>query len=82
MPMTASVRSLKGVGEKRAALYEKLGIRTLWDLVSHYPRGYEDWSNPCLISEAQAGVHISIIYGDYFYAEALLKLLGSDFLPW
>ena len=56
MPMTASVRSLKGVGEKRAALYEKLGIRTLWDLVSHYPRGYEDWSNPCLISEAQAGV--------------------------
>ena len=28
------------------------------------------------------GVHISIIYGDYFYTEALIKLLGSDFLPW
>ncbi len=27
-------------------------------------------------------VHESIIYGDYFYTEALLKLLGSDFLPW
>ena len=56
MPMNQSVRTLKGVGEKRAAQYEKLGIRTLWDLVSHYPRGYEDWSHPCLISEAQAGV--------------------------
>ena len=28
------------------------------------------------------GIHISIIYGDYFYTEAILKLLGSDFLPW
>lgn len=24
----------------------------------------------------------SIIYGDYFYAEAILKLKGSEFLPW
>ena len=31
---------------------------------------------------AKNGVHISIIYGDYFYTEAILKLLGSDFLPW
>lgn len=30
----------------------------------------------------KAGVHISIIYGDYFFAEALLKLLGADFFPW
>ena len=30
----------------------------------------------------KAGVHISIIYGDYFYTEAILKLMGSDFLPW
>ena len=29
-----------------------------------------------------SGVHISIIYGDYFYTEAILKLLGSEFLPW
>ncbi len=28
------------------------------------------------------GIHISIIYGDYFYTEAVLKLLGSEFLPW
>lgn len=28
------------------------------------------------------GLHIPIIYGDYFFAEAILKLTGSDFLPW
>lgn len=28
------------------------------------------------------GVHIPIIYGDFFYVEALLKLKGSDFLIW
>ena len=30
----------------------------------------------------KAGVHISIIYGDFFFTEAVLKLMGSDFLPW
>ncbi len=28
------------------------------------------------------GLHIPIIYGDFFFAEAMLKLRGSDFLPW
>ena len=26
--------------------------------------------------------HINIIYGDYYFTEAILKLKGSDFLPW
>ncbi len=30
----------------------------------------------------EAQVHISIIYGDYFFTEAILKLLGEEFLPW
>jgi unsaturated chondroitin disaccharide hydrolase len=30
----------------------------------------------------QAGIHISIIYADFFYTEAVLKLLGSEFTPW
>ena len=55
MPLNASIRQLKGVGEKRAALYEKMGIRTLWDLLGHYPRAYEDWSHPVLIRDAVPG---------------------------
>ena len=29
-----------------------------------------------------SGLHISIIYADFFYTEAILKLLGSEFNPW
>ncbi|MBO5240540.1 MAG: glycoside hydrolase family 88 protein [Clostridia bacterium] len=28
------------------------------------------------------GIHMPIIYGDYFFAEAILKLKGTDFLAW
>lgn len=27
-------------------------------------------------------LHVNIIYGDYFFAEAMLKLKGTDFLAW
>ena len=37
---------------------------------------------PCDGDLKKAGVHISIIYGDYFYTEAILKLLGAEFFPW
>jgi ATP-dependent DNA helicase RecG len=36
------VQYLKGVGPRRAALLGKLGIRTLYDLVNHYPGRYYD----------------------------------------
>jgi unsaturated chondroitin disaccharide hydrolase len=37
---------------------------------------------PGVYTEKQAGVHISIIYGDYFFTEGILKLLGSDYFAW
>ncbi len=37
-----SVRVLRGMGEKRAKSMEKLEIRTLFDLISYFPRDYED----------------------------------------
>ncbi len=33
-------------------------------------------------TDGQRGVHIPIIYGDYFFAEAIFKLKGFEFLPW
>ena len=32
--------------------------------------------------EPVRGRHIPIIYGDYYFTEAVLKLRGSEFLPW
>lgn len=48
-----SIRFLKGVGEKRAELFEKLDIYTVFDLISNYPRDYEDRSVIKDIAEVQ-----------------------------
>jgi len=35
---------LKGVGDVKAALFQRLGIFTIEDVITHYPRDYEDRS--------------------------------------
>lgn len=47
------VRYLKGVGEKKSVYYEKLGIKTVYDLLYHLPRNYVDFSCPVSPPEAQ-----------------------------
>ena len=50
------IQYLKGVGEKRAEQLNKLGIRTVGDLLSHFPRQYEDWSTVTPIASAPRDV--------------------------
>ena len=40
--LSTSVRYVKGIGEQRAKSLEKLGILTLHDLISYFPRAYDD----------------------------------------
>jgi len=40
--LTTNVRYIKGIGEQRAKSLEKLGIATLRDLISWFPRKYDD----------------------------------------
>ncbi|MBO4927251.1 MAG: ATP-dependent DNA helicase RecG [Clostridiales bacterium] len=42
--LETSVQFLPKVGEKRAKLLEKLGIYRVYDLLTFFPRRYEDWS--------------------------------------
>ncbi len=44
MKMEDSIQYIKGVGEKRAKIFERLGIKTVSDLLYHLPRDYEDRS--------------------------------------
>ncbi len=44
MKLEDNIQFIKGVGEKRAKVFEKLGIRTVSDLLYHLPRDYEDRS--------------------------------------
>lgn len=49
------ILDLKGVGDKKAALYKKLGIDTVERLTEYYPRGYVDFTEPRNIAEAEIG---------------------------
>ncbi|MBR2868111.1 MAG: ATP-dependent DNA helicase RecG [Clostridia bacterium] len=60
MELRSSIKYLKGVGEKRAAVLAKLGIFTLWDLLTFYPRTYEDWSKIYSIKDAPLNENICI----------------------
>ncbi len=46
---------LKGVGPKKAALYEKLNIYSVLDLLYHFPRGYVDFTSPISLDAAENG---------------------------
>ena len=55
MELNSNVKYIKGVGEARAKSLEKLGIKTLGDMLTFYPRKYEDWSKTSMISECAPG---------------------------
>lgn len=55
MDLKNDVKYVKGVGPNRVVLLNKLGIYTLEDLISYYPREYEDRSKPKLINELNDG---------------------------
>ncbi len=46
-----SIETLKGIGEKTAKLFEKVGICTIDDLLHYYPRGYDTYGEPKAIGE-------------------------------
>ena len=51
------ISSLKGIGDKTAALFEKLGVYTVADLLAYYPRAYDAFEEPVeRILEAVHGV--------------------------
>ncbi|MCM1024034.1 MAG: ATP-dependent DNA helicase RecG [Prevotella sp.] len=60
MTKNTPIRQLKGVGEKRAELYSKIGIHTVGDLIFHFPRRYTDYSEHMPAELAPIGEHAVI----------------------
>lgn len=54
-PLEAPVRYLKGVGEARAAHLERMGIRSVGEILLSLPRRYEDRRNLCPLNRLLAG---------------------------
>ena len=55
MELENGVQYIKGVGPKKAGLLACLGIKTVYDLLTYYPRAYEDRTQLKSISELELG---------------------------
>ncbi len=50
--LSSPIQYLKGVGEKRALLFKKLGIETISGIINHFPRSYINCTSPVEIENA------------------------------
>ena len=55
LDLAKDVKYIKGVGPQRAKLLNSLGIFTLKDLITYFPRSYEDRGKPKLIQDVTDG---------------------------
>ena len=55
LELNDNVTYLKGVGPKRAENYKKLSVKTVKDLLYHFPRDYIDLTSPTVIKDTQIG---------------------------
>jgi len=60
MNLSDDVKFVKGVGPNRVKLLNKLNIYSLEDLITYYPRDYEDRSKPKKIAETLDGEEVLI----------------------
>jgi len=60
MNITDPIGSMKGVGPKTAALFAKLNIYTVEDLIRFYPRTYLSYKEPVDVREAEAGERVAV----------------------
>ena len=60
MPLETHIRYIKGVGQAREKAFSKLGIRTLLDLASYFPRAYEDRTTFCEIKNLKIGETVCV----------------------
>lgn len=60
LSLNSNIKYIKGVGEKRAGLFNSLGIFDVNTLIHFYPRKYEDWSQTKTVSTVENGCEISV----------------------
>lgn len=54
------VTNIKGIGEKTAALFRKLGIETVEDLIYDFPRDYKIYSGPVPVRDIAEGDRVAV----------------------
>lgn len=63
MKLSDSIQYVKGVGPKKKVELNRLGIKTVYDLLTYYPRTYEDQSVLTKIADLKAGCQATVAGG-------------------
>ena len=61
MKFSDTISKVRGVGVKKAAAFARLGIQTVYDLLTYYPRAYEDQSRVTPIARLHAGERATVL---------------------
>ena len=64
MNETSPITDLKGVGEKTARLFERIGVTNIGELLHYFPRGYEKFGEIQPISTVKEGETV-VVYGRF-----------------
>ena len=71
---------LKGIGEKSAVPFSKVGVENLYDLLYYYPRTYQTYTEPVKVSELYEGYTGAIRVGvctDFFQKDIKGKTITT-----
>ena len=60
LTLDMSITAIPKIGEKRAALYKKLGIETVSDLIHYFPRSYIDFTNAAPLDGCHIGDTVTV----------------------
>lgn len=89
-PEQTPVQFIKGVGPRLAAVFERRGIHTVRDLLTFFPRAYEDRTKASKVSELEPGksatLHLVSLggrtignrFGGSRFGKKIIELRGQD----
>ena len=83
MNVEMSIINLKGIGEKTCLVFEKLGIRTIRDLLNYFPYNYEIYTDPILIQNSLIGEYNAIcakVTGNLKLVKSKNLIIGKCFV--
>ncbi len=69
MKLEDSIISVKGIGEKTAQNFNKLGISSVKDLIFYYPRAYKTYSEPVSVGNVSEGDRVAVFCKIITYVE-------------
>ena len=69
MRLEEDIINIKGIGEKSAKNFNRLGIYTVKDLVFYYPRAYKQYSEPVPVSSTTEGDRVAVLCKVVTYVE-------------